>query len=692
MARKLVVEIVGDASSLEKSYATATRSTKAFGREISHATRGTLSGSSAMRGFGRSLAFASGGFLAFEGASRFLTESITAAREAGVAQRSLAAQMKAAGQSFAANRDQVEKAALSYERFGFQNDEVIQSLTVLERGTGNINAATRLQGLTADIARAKNIDLAAAAGTIAKVFGGQETALRRAVPGLAKNAHGWDLIRLAQAKMAGQAAANTTVSERFAATLHDTQEIVGTALLPILNKYLGSLSNWLEKMNRSGQLQKQVASTARVLAAAVNAVKAVVDPLVVAFQALASAVGGNKRAFEVLLGVWASYKSLKIAGGILETMTALRRTSIEGQGLLRVVSRLRVGLLRLVANPYTVAIVLTYIGAKAVADRIKKLQQSVIDAQAQTFKRNDPLETVLVPRLAKQIEAMKKAGVATRDILARLRRQMGGSVKGDDLIAEAFSFSSGNDAAMIARIRRNVRLAAEGVKKVATDEITKVMKGPTVEQRNTWFDALIGRQLDRVQDLPLRRQLARLREIAGDIRARMADTKDVTRRLTLQDRLVEILRQERDIQGQIADAVKAGNQALRDRADAIKSATLAALDQRHQAVQNRQQLQDALDRLRTARALGGPQGIKLAQRDVSEARFTITRAQLEGATARLTRGPGGTQRFTLGSTIHITINGATDPEQVARKVAEIIKRHNRHTSIQSRGPAAGVGY
>jgi hypothetical protein len=56
MARKLIVEIVGDASSLEKSYATATRSTKAFDREISHATRGALAGSGAFHTFGRSIA------------------------------------------------------------------------------------------------------------------------------------------------------------------------------------------------------------------------------------------------------------------------------------------------------------------------------------------------------------------------------------------------------------------------------------------------------------------------------------------------------------------------------------------------------------------------------------------------------------------------------------------------------------
>src|SRR4029077_6815596 len=152
----------------------------------------------------------SGGFLAFEGASAFLRDSINAAREAQVAQRSLAAQMKASGESFQANREEIEKTSLSYAKFGFDNDKVVQSLTVLERGTGNIREAFRLQGITADIARAKNIDLAAAAQTVAKVFGAQETALRRAVPGLRKNAHGWDLIAEAQRKMAGQAAANTT--------------------------------------------------------------------------------------------------------------------------------------------------------------------------------------------------------------------------------------------------------------------------------------------------------------------------------------------------------------------------------------------------------------------------------------------------------------------------------------------------
>src|SRR5580765_5072620 len=296
MARRIGVEIVGDSTSLEKAFARSSKSASKFNRDVSKATRGAIAGTGVFKTFGRSLAFASGGFLAFEGVTSFLTDSINAAREAGVANRSLAAQMKASGESFRKNRDEIEKVALSYGKFGFQNDEVVASLAVLERGTGKINQALRLQGLTADIARAKNIELSAAANVVAKVFGRQETALRRAVPGLHKNAHGWDLIREAQQKMAGQAAAATTSSERFAAVLHDTQELIGAALLPTLNKYLDTLSKWLSKSENQKKVQKDVTGGVRVLTGVLNIGVHAVEGYTLAwekFAALSHRLGGT---------------------------------------------------------------------------------------------------------------------------------------------------------------------------------------------------------------------------------------------------------------------------------------------------------------------------------------------------------------------------------------------------------------
>src|SRR4051812_34975737 len=159
MARKLIVEVVLDSAAYTRQVKKATATTTAFSKNLEKAGRGAAAGSGAFRSMGRSVAFASGGFLAFASGTEFLRESIDAAREAGVAQKSLAAQMRASGESFTANKERVDKAALSWAKFGFDNDEVVQSLTVLERATGSINKSMALQGLTADIARAKNIDL-----------------------------------------------------------------------------------------------------------------------------------------------------------------------------------------------------------------------------------------------------------------------------------------------------------------------------------------------------------------------------------------------------------------------------------------------------------------------------------------------------------------------------------------------------
>ncbi len=83
MARKLVVEIIGDASSLNRSLKEATVASNRFGKDVSHSLRGVASGTGIMHNFGRSLAFASGGFIAFEGVSKFLSDSVEAAIDAG---------------------------------------------------------------------------------------------------------------------------------------------------------------------------------------------------------------------------------------------------------------------------------------------------------------------------------------------------------------------------------------------------------------------------------------------------------------------------------------------------------------------------------------------------------------------------------------------------------------------------------
>lgn len=82
-------------------------------------------------------------------------------------------------------------------------------------------------------------------------------------------------------------------------------------------------------------------------------------------------------------------------------------------------------------------------------------------------------------------------------------------------------------------------------------------KGITADQRNNWFDSRISRMLDRVQDLPtLKAQIARLGQISKLISDRIKVTKDITRKLTLEDQLVNVRRQIKPLQQQQKDAAQ----------------------------------------------------------------------------------------------------------------------------------------
>ena len=217
-----------------------------------------------------------GGFVAFAGATEFLSASVDAARDAGVAQRQLAAQMKASGQSFTdvAGRDRQGRAVAGEVRV-HDGGQRAGADGARARHRERITEAIKLQGARRRPRPREEHRALRRRERVAKVFGGQETALRRAVPGLEKHAHGLDLIAEAQQRLAGQAAAGTTVAERFSATLHDTEMIVGNALLPTINKLLTSLGNWLTKMNESGKLQRDVNSAVKTGTALFQALVAV---------------------------------------------------------------------------------------------------------------------------------------------------------------------------------------------------------------------------------------------------------------------------------------------------------------------------------------------------------------------------------------------------------------------------------
>ena len=337
MARRIEVDIIGDASSLQRAFRETATGAQRFEAKIT----------GSFHNIARSAVVAAGAFVGFSAAGQAFRTVINAAVDAQRSTRQLTAQMKASGESFQANRQAIEQAGLAMGKFGFTVEDSQKALTVLDRGTKNISQSIRLQGLAADIARAKNLDLADAANVLAKVFGGQETALRRAVPGLSKHAHGLELIAQASRRLAGQAAAGTTAEERFHAILHDTEVIIGSALLPTVNRFLGRLSEWLDKMNQSGRLQRDVNQALQTATGIINALKGPVEAVAGAFKTLGSAVGGTKNEVELLAAAFAAWRVTgwltalgALTGGIRGVGTSARTSAGQVAGLRAVLGRL----------------------------------------------------------------------------------------------------------------------------------------------------------------------------------------------------------------------------------------------------------------------------------------------------------------------------------------------------------------
>lgn len=323
--RKLIVEVIGDSSSLERSFRRSSAAAGHFDRDLGRATRGALAGSGVFRSLGRSIAFASGGFLAFATAGQFIRTSIDAAKEAAVVQAQLAAQFKASGIALQPYQKQIDETTNRLSALaGFENDELKAGFTTVFRTTGDVSKSLRDLATVADLARAKHLALSQAALIVAKTEAGNTTLLRRQGFQIAQNATAEEALATLRRAVAGQARAGTTAQERFGAVLHETEQIIGKALLPTLTKYLERSTRWLQQMNESGKLQRDVAAATETLADAFGAARAVLGPLVEAFRNIGEAVGGTKNEFKILIGLWGAFKAQALIASLAGVASAFR--------------------------------------------------------------------------------------------------------------------------------------------------------------------------------------------------------------------------------------------------------------------------------------------------------------------------------------------------------------------------------
>ncbi len=296
-------------------------------RQLGRLSRGAVAGSGVFHGLGRSIAFASASFLGGAGLVYGIRTVIKAAEEQQVVQAKVAQAVHNSGLEYESYRKQIDDTLQAQSKLSaFDDEDLASSFAKLVIRTKDVNQALRLNAVSADVARGRNLSLEAASQLVLKASIGQAGALRRLGIDAKKGADAQELLALVEQKYAGQAGrfAETAAGKQayFNKVLQDSEEIIGSALLPVISQLADRLSKYLSRLNETGELQRDVNKAVKVggevahdLADGFHAVDAVLEPVV-------GALGGFASAGKAALAIFALAKLRAIALGIRGIGTA----------------------------------------------------------------------------------------------------------------------------------------------------------------------------------------------------------------------------------------------------------------------------------------------------------------------------------------------------------------------------------
>lgn len=226
------------------------------------------------------------------------------------------------------------------------------------------------------------------------------------------------------------------------------------------------------------------------------------------------------------------------------------------------------------------------------ANKTRKLSAAFRDLKGEIGTGLLPALTAVVDITAKAIKGANDLGRAySKSEPYKRLYSLGGVIEG---VAEKFGYGTSQADAYAAALERvesrsaSLQSASLGMSGALSEHLALQRKRfslaekmtpedepvPTKrysrEQANDWWDAAIGRQRDRVQDVEnLQGQVAALEKIAAQIEARIRVTKDVTRKLNLEDQLLQT---QRDIKS-TRETIRARTEQVREeRAELAKEA------------------------------------------------------------------------------------------------------------------------
>ena len=281
-SKSLTVVISGDASQLTRAVTKADKDLDRLGKS-SQASGKRFSAGMKLAGAAAAGALTVG-----------LKQSATAAIEAEKTQARLQAQLKASGLGYREHARAIEASISATSRLsGLDDEDLTDSFTNIVRVTGDVNQALKLNGLAADFARAKNIDVAKAGEIVGKVAGGNVGVLGRYGIQIEKGATSTEALGKLQEKFAGQAEAygKTTAgaTDRAKVGYENLQEVVGKRLAPGLAKVANRMADLAAAAEKNPAAFKAVAVAVGGVVTVLGAVM-VAAKVAVAFKALRTAV------------------------------------------------------------------------------------------------------------------------------------------------------------------------------------------------------------------------------------------------------------------------------------------------------------------------------------------------------------------------------------------------------------------
>lgn len=105
--------------------------------------------------------------------------------------------------------------------------------------------------------------------------------------------------------------------DRFHASMQLLEVTVGNELIPAVAKLANQFSDWITKAQKTGELQADI----NKVKSALDDVKSAVGFAKDAFGKLSDAVGGTKNAIELLIGVYATFKTVSAAGKFADAIS-----------------------------------------------------------------------------------------------------------------------------------------------------------------------------------------------------------------------------------------------------------------------------------------------------------------------------------------------------------------------------------